>query len=227
MVADGQKVEYPHLSQTEISSLSPEEKRALEQKRRSAETELRNQRLTDSISGSSGNYEKLQAEYNRVKAEKGQLQAGFNELHAGILSDLHPNYYNALENRRKAGFAKLNKQGIFDTSKAMFNKYTAASENLRRTGDLGGINIGTTSITNPERLTSYVSGQQDFYSKQYRTDSENYELAVTDFNNANRATSEADRALTDAIDKERGLVADMRLKDEQMRNISIAQGYLA
>lgn len=217
------KVEYPHLSQSEIASLSPEEKRALEQKR---ETALRNQLLTNLISGS-GNDEELQAEYNRVKTEKGQLQAGFNELHAGILSDLHPNYSQALTNRRKAGFAKLDKQGIFDTSKAMLNKYTAASENLRRTGDLGGINIGTTNITNPERLTSYVSGQQDFYSKQYRTDSENYELAVTDFNNANRVTGEADRALTDAIDKERGLVADMRLKDEQMRNISIAQGYLA
>lgn len=226
MVADGQKVEYPHLSQSEIASLSPEQKQSLEQQRRSEETASRNQLLTDSISGS-GNYEELQAEYNRVKAEKGQLQAGFNELHASILSDLHPNYSQALTNRRKAGFAKLNKQGIFDASKAMFNKYTAASENLRRTGDLGGINIGTTSITNPERLTSYVSGQQDFYSKQYRTDSENYELAVTDFNNANRATSESDRALSDAIDKERGLVADMRLKDEKMRNISIAQGYLA
>ena len=99
------KVEYPHLSQTEIASLSPEQKQALEEKRRSEETALRNQLLTDSISGS-GNYEELQAEYNRVKAEKGQLQAGFNELHASILSDLHPNYSQALTNRRKAGFAK-------------------------------------------------------------------------------------------------------------------------
>ncbi len=225
-MADGQKVEYPHLSQTEIASLSPEQKQALEQQRRSAETALRNQLLTNSISGS-GNYEELQTEYNRVKTEKGQLQAGFNELHAGILSDLHPNYSQALTNRRKAGFTKLKKRERVVASKDWFNKYALASDNLRRTGDLGGINIGTTNITNPERLTSYVSGQQDFYSKQYRTDSENYELAVTDFNNANRATGEADRALTDAIDKERGLVADMRLKDEQMRNISIAQGYLA
>ena len=226
MVADGQKVEYPHLSQSEIVSLSPEQKQALEEQRRSEEIASRNRLLTDSISGNL-KYEELQAEYNRVKAEKGQLQAGFNELHAGILSDLHPSYSQALTNRRKAGFAKLDKQGVFDTSKAMLNKYTAASDNLRRTGDLGGIDIDTTNITNPERLTSYVSGQQDFYSKQYRTDSENYELAVTDYNNANRATVKADRALTDAIDKERGLVADMRLKDEQMHNISIAQGYLA
>lgn len=220
------KVEYPHLSQSEIASLSSEEKQALEQQRSAKETASRNQLLTDSISGNR-NYEEFQAEYNRVKAEKWQLQFDFNDLHAGILSDLHPNYSQALTNRRKAGFAKLNKRDLFDATKAMFNKYTAASDNLRRTGDLGGINIGTTSITNPERLTSYVSGQQDFYSKQYRTDSENYELAVTDFNNANRVTVEADQALGKAIAEEGGFVDAMRHADERMRNISIAQGYLA
>ena len=56
MVADGQKVEYPHLSQSGMSSFSPEEKQALEQQRSAKETASRNQLLTDSISGNR-NYE--------------------------------------------------------------------------------------------------------------------------------------------------------------------------
>lgn len=221
MVADGQKVDL-NLSSSEIASLSPEERQKFEELRNAQISANRDKALRESI----GNND-LQAEYTRVKGEKAVLQSTFNELHSEVQGTLHPNYTQALRTRAKMGYAKLDKGNVFEESKKMLTKFQSAYKNLTTTGSLGGINIGVTNITDSERLTSYVSGQQNVYYKQNMSDSENYALAVDEFRNADLAANDADRTLTDAIDAERGYVTDMRVKDEQMRSISISQGYLA
>ena len=96
------------------------------------------------------------------------------------------------------------------------------------TNDLHFFDIGTKDYDNsPSRLQSYVADKENTYSKQYQVNSENYDEAVQEFQTTDNNSHVADRTLTDAIESERGLVADMRLADEQMRNISIQQGYLA
>ena len=141
---------------------------------------------------------------------------------------MHPNYTASLQARAKKGWAKLGQFNIWQNSKQLFTKFQTAGINLRQTGSLGGIDIGTKDYDNsPSRLQSYVAAKENTYNKQYQLNSENYDKALQEFQTADNNSHVADRILTGAIDKEQDLVADMRRTDEQMRNISIQQGYLA
>ena len=208
------------------ASLSEEDKANLEQTRLEQQVSTRNQALTDSISGNKK--EELEEKYQARKQQKSYLKSIFNSLHEQVETVLHPNYTDSLRLRAKAGWKKLGQFNIWQNSKQLFTKFQTAGINLRQTGSLGGIDIGTKDYDNsPSRLQSYVADKENIYNKQYQLNSENYDEAVQKFQTADNNSHVADRTLTDAIDKERGLVADMRLVDEQMRNISIQQGYLA
>ncbi len=209
------------------AGLSEEDKAKLEQTRLEQQVSTRNQALTDSISGN--NKAELEKQYQELKYIKSGLQLDFNGLHEHVETVLHPNYTASLQARAKAGWAKLGQFNVWQNSKQLFTKFQTAGINLRQTGSLGGIDIGITDYDkkSPQRLQSYVADKENIYNKQYQLNSENYDEAVQKFQTADNNSHVADRTLTDAIDKERGLVADMRLVDEQMRNISIQQGYLA
>lgn len=208
------------------ASLSEEDKAKLEQTRLDQQVSTRNQALTDSISGNKK--EELEEKYQARKRQKSGILSDFNSLHNYVETVLHPNYTDSLRLRAKAGWKKLGQFNIWQNSKQLFTKFQTAGINLRQTGSLGGIDIGTKDYDNsPSRLQSYVADKENTYSKQYQVNSENYDVAVQEFQTADNNSHVADRTLTDAIDSERGLVADMRLADEQMRNISIQQGYLA
>lgn len=207
-------------------SLTEEEKAKLEQTRLEQQKTVTNKLLTNSISGN--NKADLEEQYNRVKQQKLYLNSSFNDLHEKVETVLHPNYTTSLQARAKKGWAKLGQFDLLQNSKQLFTKFKTASINLRQTGSLGGIDIGTNDYNNsPTRLQGYVADKENTYTKQYQLNTENYDVAVQEFQNADNNTHIADRTLTDAIDSERGLVADMRLVDEQLRNISIQQGYLA
>ena len=198
------------------ASLSEEDK-ANKLKRQTSAT---NKFLTAYFSGN--NKEKLEELYLYLKLQKSGILSDFNSLHNYVETVLHPNYTASLQARAKKGWAKLGQFNVWQNSKQLFTKFQTAGINLRQTGSLGGIDIGTKDYDNsPERLKSYVANKETTYEKQYQVDSENYDEAVKKFRLADNNTLIADRTLTDAIDKERGLVADMRLVDEQMRNISI------
>lgn len=208
------------------ASLSEEDKAKLEQTRLDQQVSTRNQALTDSISGNKK--EELEEKYQARKRQKSVILSDFNSLHEYVKTVLHHNYTASLQYRVEKGWAKLGQFNIWQNSKQLFTKFQTAGINLRQTGSLGGIDIGTKDYDNsPSRLQSYVADKENTYSKQYQVNSENYDKAVQEFQTADNNSHVADRTLTDAIDKERGLVADMRLVDEQMRNISIQQGYLA
>ena len=207
-------------------NLSEEDKAKLEQTRLEQQTSATNKLLSDSISGN--NKAELEEQYQALKQQKSYLKSTFNSLHEQVETVLHPNYTASLQARAKAGWAKLGQFNIWQNSKQLFTKFQTADINLRQTGSLGGIDIGTKDYDNsPNRLQSYVADKKDTYNKQYQVNSENYDVAVQKFQTADNKSHATDRTLTDAIDAERGLVADMRLVDEQMRNISIQQGYLA
>lgn len=207
-------------------NLSEEDKKRLEQTRLEQQVSTRNQALTDSISGNKK--EELEEKYQARKQQKSYLKSTFNSLHEQVETVLHPNYTASLQARAKKGWAKLGQFNIWQNSKQLFTKFQTAGINLRQTGSLGGIDIGTKDYDNsPSRLQSYVAYKENTYNKQYQLNSENYDEAVQEFQTADNNSHIADRTLTDAIESERGLVADMRLADEQMRNISIQQGYLA
>lgn len=207
-------------------NLSEEDKKRLEQTRLEQQVSTRNQALTDSISGNNKAELKEQDQY--LKDIKSGILSEFNSLHNYVETVLHPNYTASLQARAKKGWAKLGQFNIWQNSKQLFTKFQTAGINLRQTGSLGGIDIGTKDYDNsPSRLQSYVADKENTYSKQYQVNSENYDVAVQEFQTADNKSHATDRTLTDAIDSERGLVADMRLVDEQMRNISIQQGYLA
>ena len=200
-------------------NLSEEDKAKLEQTRLEQQTSATNKLLSDSISGN--NKAELEEQYQALKLQKSGILSDFNSLHEHVETVLHPNYTASLQARAKAGWAKLGQFNIWQNSKQLFTKFQTAGINLRQTGSLGGIDIGTKDYDNsPNRLQSYVADKENTYSK-------NYDVAVQEFQTADNNSHVADRTLTDAIDSERGLVADMRLVDEQMRNISIQQGYLA
>lgn len=208
------------------TSLSEDDKAKLEQTRLEQQTAATNKLLSDSISGN--NKAELEKQYQALKQQKSYLKSTFNSLHEQVETVLHPNYTASLQARAKKGWAKLGQFNIWQNSKQLFTKFQTAGINLRQTGSLGGIDIGTKDYDNsPSRLQSYVTDKENTYSKQYQVNSENYDVAVQEFQTADNNSHVADRTLTDAIDSERGLVADMRLVDEQMRNISIQQGYLA
>lgn len=220
------KVSTGHTANVNDASLSEEDKAKLEQTRLEQQVSTRNQALTDSISGNKK--EELEEKYQARKQKKSYLKSTFNSLHEQVETVLHPNYTASLQARAKKGWAKLGQFNIWQNSKQLFTKFQTAGINLRQTGSLGGIDIGTKDYDNsPSRLQSYVADKENIYNKQYQLNSENYDEAVQKFQTADNNSHVADRTLTDAIDKERGLVADMRLVDEQMRNISIQQGYLA
>lgn len=207
-------------------NLSEEDKKRLEQTRLEQQVSTRNQALTDSISGNKK--EELEEKYQAQKQQKSYLKSTFNSLHEQVETVLHPNYTASLQARAKKGWAKLGQFNIWQNSKQLFTKFQTAGINLRQTGSLGGIDIGTKDYDNsPSRLQSYVAYKENTYNKQYQLNSENYDEAVQEFQTADNNSHIADRTLTDAIESERVLVADMRLVDEQMRNISIQQGYLA
>ena len=220
------KVSTGHTANVNDASLSEEDKAKLEQTRLEQQTSAKNKLLTDSISGN--NKAELEEQYQALKLQKLGFQSDFNSLHEHVETVLHPNYTASLQARAKAGWAKLGQFNIWQNSKQLFTKFQTAGINLRQTGSLGGIDIGTKDYDNsPNRLQSYVADKENTYSKQYQVNSENYDEAVQEFQTADNNSHVADRILTDAIESERGLVADMRLVDEQMRNISIQQGYLA
>ena len=220
------KVSTGHTAKVNDASLSEEDKAKLEQTRLEQQVSTRNQALTDSISGNKK--EELEEQYQAIKQQKSYLKSDFNSLHEYVGTVLHPNYTDSLRLRAKAGWKKLGQFNIWQNSKQLFTKFQTAGINLRQTGSLGGIDIGTKDYDNsPNRLQSYVADKENTYSKQYQVNSENYDEAVQEFQTADNNSHVADRTLTDAIESERGLVADMRLVDGQMRNISIQQGYLA
>ena len=198
------------------ASLSEEDK-ANKLKRQTSAT---NKFLTAYFSGN--NKEKLEELYLYLKLQKSGILSDVNSLHNYVETVLHPNYTASLQARAKKGWAKLGQFNVWQNSKQLFTKFQTAGINLRQTGSLGGIDIGTKENDNrPKKIKSYVANKETTYEKQYQVDSENYDEAVKKFRLADNNTLIADRTLTDAIDKERGLVADMRLVDEQMRNISI------
>ena len=220
------KVSTGHTVNVNDASLSEEDKAKLEQTRLEQQVSTRNQALTDSISGN--NKAKLKKQYQELKDIKSGILSEFNSSHNYIGTVLHPNYTESLQYRAEVGWAKLRQFNIWEISKQLFTKFQTADINLRQTGSLGGIDIGTKDYDNsPNRLQSYVADKKYTYNNQYQENSEKYDEAVQKFQTADNSSHSADRTLTDAIDKERGLVADMRLVDEQMRNISIQQGYLA
>lgn len=221
------KVSTGHTANVNDASLSEEDKAKLEQTRLEQQTSAKNKLLTDSISGN--NKAELEEQYQARKQQKLGLQSDFNSLHEHVETVLHPNYTASLQARAKKGWAKLGQFNIWQNSKQLFTKFQTAGINLRQTGSLGGIDIGITDYDkkSPQRLQSYVADKENIYNKQYQLNSENYDEALQEFYTADNNSHVADRTLTDAIESERGLVADMRLVDEQMRNISIQQGYLA
>ena len=220
------KVYTGHTANVNDASLSEEDKAKLEQTRLEQQTTATNKFLTAYFSGN--NKEKLEEQYQALKLQKSGILSEFNSLHNYVETVLHSNYTASLQARAKAGWAKLGQFNVWQNSKQLFTKFQTAGINLRQTGSLGGIDIGTKDYDNsPNRLQSYVADKENIYNKQYQLNSENYDEAVQEFQTADNNSHVADRTLTDAIDKERGLVADMRLVDEQMRNISIQQGYLA
>lgn len=220
------KVSTGHTAKVNDASLSEEDKAKLEQTRLEQQVSTRNQALTDSISGNKK--EELEEKYQAIKQQKSYLKSDFNSLHEYVGTVLHPNYTDSLRLRAKAGWKKLGQFNIWQNSKQLFTKFQTAGINLRQTGSLGGIDIGTKDYDNsPSRLQSYVADKENTYNKQYQLNSENYDKALQEFQAADNNTHIADRILTGAIDKEQDLVADMRRTDEQMRNISIQQDYLA
>lgn len=221
------KVSTGHTANVNDASLSEEDKAKLEQTRLEQQTSAKNKLLTDSISGN--NKAELEEQYQALKLQKLGFQSDFNSLHEHVETVLHPNYTASLQARAKKGWAKLGQFNIWQNSKQLFTKFQTAGINLRQTGSLGGIDIGITDYDkkSPQRLQSYVADKENIYNKQYQLNSENYDEALQEFYTADNNSHVADRTLTDAIESERGLVADMRLVDEQMRNISIQQGYLA
>lgn len=221
------KVSTGHTANVNDASLSEEDKAKLEQTRLEQQTSAKNKLLTDSISGN--NKAELEEQYQALKLQKLGFQSDFNSLHEHVETVLHPNYTASLQARAKKGWAKLGQFNIWQNSKQLFTKFQTAGINLRQTGSLGGIDIGIMDYDkkSPQRLQSYVADKENIYNKQYQLNSENYDKALQEFQTADNNSHVADRTLTDAIESERGLVADMRLVDEQMRNISIQQGYLA
>lgn len=220
------KVSTGHTANVNDASLSEEDKAKLEQTRLEQQTTAKNKLLTDSISGN--NKAELEEQDKKLKDIKLGILSKFNSLHEYVGTVLHPNYTALLQARAKAGWAKLGQFNIWQNSKQLFTKFQTAGINLRQTGSLGGIDIGTKDYDNsPSRLQSYVADKENTYSKQYQVNSENYDEAVQEFQLADNNTHIADRTLTDAIDKERGLVDVMRDLDKQRCNISIQQGYLA
>lgn len=220
------KVSTGHTAKVNDASLSEEDKAKLEQTRLEQQVSTRNQALTDSISGNKK--EELEEKYQAIKQQKSYLKSIFNSLHEQVETVLHPNYTTSLQARAKAGWAKLGQFNIWQNSKQLFTKFQTAGINLRQTGSLGGIDIGTKDYDNsPNRLQSYVADKEYVCNKQYQENSEKYTETVQEFQIADKKSHVADRILTGAIESEQDLVADMRLADEQMRNISIQQGYLA
>lgn len=220
------KVSTGHTANVNDASLSEEDKAKLEQTSLEQLISTRNQVLTASISGN--NKAELKEQYQALILQKSGILSDFNIFHNYVGTVLHKNYTDFLQLRAKAGWAKLGQFNVWQNSKQLFTKFQTAGINLRQTGSLGGIDIGTKDYDNsPERLKSYVANKETTYEKQYQVDSENYDEAVKKFRLADNNTLIADRTLTDAIGKERDLVGLMRLLDDQMRNNSILQGYLA
>lgn len=208
------------------ASLSEEDKAKLEQTRLEQQTSAKNKLLTDSISGN--NKAELEEQYQELKDIKSGILSKFNSLHNYVGTVLHPNYTASLQARAKAGWAKLGQFNILQNSKQLFTKFQTAGINLRQTGSLGGIDIGTKDYDNsPNRLQSYVADKEYVCNKQYQENSEKYTETVKNFQIADNKSHAADRTLTDAIDKERRWVAEMGDLDIRMRNNSIQQGYLA
>ena len=220
------KVSTGHTANVNDANLSEEDKANLEQTRLEQQVSTRNQALTDSISGNKK--EELEEKYQALKQQKSYLKSTFNSFHEQVETVLHPNYTASLQARAKAGWKKLGQFNICQNSKQLFTKFQTAGINLRQTGSLGGIDIGTKDYDNsPNRLQSYVADKEYVCNKQYQENSEKYDEAVQEFQIADKKSHVADRILTDAIGKEQGWVDEMGYLDYQMRNISIQQGYLA
>lgn len=220
----GEEIKVP-LSGTASSdtSLSEEDKKRLEQERSDKAVAARNKALTDSISGNSSEKTDLQAQYSSVKAQKGMLQAEFNNLHNTVTGEYHPDYSQKLQTRAKKGWRKLSLKDVFTNS----GNILTGIQTALKTGDFGSLNFLPAGMTDKGKITTYLSGKEFDYNKQNMVDAQNYEAAAEEFRAADEATDVSDRVLTDAIDAERSLVDEMRVKDAQMRSITIAQGYLA
>ena len=148
-------------------NLSEEDKKRLEQTRLEQQVSTRNQALTDSISGN--NKDNLKKQYQNLKDIKSGILSDFNSLHEYVGTVLHPNYTASLQARAKKGWAKLGQFNIWQNSKQLFTKFQTAGINLRQTGSLGGIDIGTKDYDNsPNRLQSYVADKENIYNKQYQ-----------------------------------------------------------
>lgn len=201
---------------SDISSLTPEQQQLVLEKRATIIATRNNQLLTDSISGN------LEKQYDWLKNKKNSLQAAFDRLHTETVLPYQSQYSQALYTRVKSGFNKHYKKDIFSASENMLANYENAYKNLMAYGNLGNIRIGLSDTSNTERVTNYVSKQQDAYAEQNQRDLANYEFAQEEYNKANTNVQEIDRMLTAGIDDERGLVAEMRFVDEQMR-FNVAQ----
>ncbi len=206
-------------------TLSEEEKKKLEEERSAKVRAERNQMLTDSISGADKKTE-LEQTYQEILGYKRNLNAQFNILHTEYVQPKHGEYVQSLQNRAKKGWAKLKQSDIYNASKQMLNKLAIAGRNLALTGSIGDVKLNT-SITDPTRLTSYVSNQEFVYQEQNKIDSENYEVAQAEFTAADNQTDIVDRQLTSGIDAERGLVNEMRYADKMLQNNIIAQNMLS
>ena len=201
---------------SDISTLTPEQQQLVLEKRATIITTRNNKLLTDSISGN------LEEQYTQLKNKKSALQAKFDLLHTETVLPFQSQYSQALDTRVKSGFNQRYKKDIFSASENMLAKYETAYNNLTTNGNLGNISIGLPDTSNTESVTNYVSNQRDAFAKQNQIDLANYELAQEEYNTANFNVHEIDGGLTAGIDGERGLVAEMRFVDEQMR-FNVAQ----
>ena len=145
-------------------NLSEEDKKRLEQTRLEQQVSTRNQTLTNSISGN--NKDNLKKQYQNLKDIKSGILSDFNSLHNYVGTVLHPNYTDSLRLRANAGWAKLGQLKYLLESQIHAGKFDEADKNLKQTGSLGGIDIGTKDYDNsPNRLQSYVADKKDTYNK--------------------------------------------------------------
>jgi len=206
------------LPNSDLSSLTPEQKQIVLETRAAALASRNQQLLTSSISGSTS----LDEQYTALKTKKNFVLSTFNEIHNNEVIPGQSNYSKALSARATQGWAKLKASDVFSETQIRYNTMNQAFQNLSEYGDLKGLDIGATGIYDSKQLKGYVSNQQFVLGKQYKLDSENYENAQVNFSVANSNVRVADRYLTSGIDKERTLVDEMRFLDEQMR-MNIAQ----
>ena len=189
-------------------TLTPEESLKLEQDRKASINSKRDKTLTDSISGNNNIPKNT---YSELKERKEELQNKFDELHVSVQDQLS-DYSQSLSERAKAGWAKLKQSKLYNDTMKMVKNFIF----IKNGGDANDVGISQSGMTD-ERFKSYVSSQEHTYNEQSKVDAMSYEQSQLDFNLKNDNVYHADTILTDSINQERSLVADMRFTDEQMR----------